>query len=91
MNKKRVAAVIPPRATDGLRLMMRLYKPQDITNSPEWQTLRYAVEELDRLYKLELVAEHACCSREVSHLDTLFEEGDCSDWQKPVEKETVER
>jgi len=75
--------IAPTRATNGLRLMMRLYKSGEVTSSPEWAVLEHAVRELDRLYGLEMVAEHAWCTKDVSHLDSVFQEtGDCLEWQK---------
>lgn len=62
--------IVPIRATHGLRMLMRTYRNTDISisRSPEWNILGHAVDELDRLYRLEKVAEHAWCTKDVEHL-----------------------
>lgn len=86
----------PVQATHALKLMMRQYRSKDITESPEWNTLAHAVQELDRLYRLETIAEHAWCTKEVRHLNAIFGDRDlipatadspCLEWQHPAEEE----
>lgn len=86
----------PTRATHALRLMARMYKSKDVTESPEWNALVHAIAELDRLYRLELIAEHAWCTKDVDHLNAVFGDRDlipatsdspCLEWQTPTEEE----
>jgi hypothetical protein len=67
--------VHPPQAHKGLQLMMRLYKQTH--DSPEWETLRFAVEELKRLYTLEAFAQTVYCRGDVNDFDTFYTECDC--------------
>lgn len=62
------------KAHFALQLMMRTIKSRDVSQDPEWQALAAAVEELKRLYRVETIAQHAWCSGDVKHLDSVFDE-----------------